>query len=271
MGQPPLSLVGFQKSFCALLLAHSLHHQCLLQQHLVVDHLHDPQMDQYCYGQTKGQHHIHHAGHFTAAGYHQHDVQHHNDARKKGHDQHLQRGQRLLPPPAPDNVGCKQASPHNSSNQQEQAAAVAPDFPDGNVLIPGKGVADCIFRQQAHNAVDKAGRELLVPASAEKEHRDQQVDNIQNHRFNIEKANVMPDRGHQKNCCQQGGPQAGKAESPAAAQKCIFHHDKGRPLANADQMPHQKPEHFLSHRQTAPSIPDRCCGSQHSRSGSRPA
>ena len=153
-------------------------------------------MDYYCYGQAKGQHHIHHAGHFAAAGYHQHDVQHHNDARKKGHDQHLQRGQRLLPPPAPDNVGRKQASPYNSSYQQEQAAAVAPDLPDGNVLAPGKGVADRVFRQQAHNAVDKAGRELLVPASAEKEHRDQQVDNIQNHRFNIEKANVMPDRGH---------------------------------------------------------------------------
>ncbi len=213
--------------------------------------------------------HVHHAGHFTAAGYHQHDVQRHNDARKKGHDQHLQRGQRLLPPPAPDNVGCKQASPHNSSYQQEQTAAIAPDLPDRNVLTPGKGVADCIFRQQAHNAVDQAGRELLVPASAEKEHRDQQVDNIQNHRFNIEKANVMPDRGRQKCCCQQGCPHAAETESPAAAQKCMVHHDKGRPLANADQMPHQ--EHFLSHPQTAPSIPDRCCGSQHSRSGSRPA
>ena len=48
-------------------------------------------------------------------------------------------------------------------------------------------------------------------------------------------------------------------------------HRAPKTLTNADQMPHQKPEHFLSHPQTAPSIPDRCCGSQHSRSGSRPA
>ena len=71
--------------------------------------------------------------------------------------------------------------------QRDQAAGVLPCFAGAHSCEPGIGIVDRVLHQQAHGAVDEAGRELIRHRPTKQLRRNKKVQHIEQDALHIEK------------------------------------------------------------------------------------
>ena len=265
VGQAALGGVGVHQRFGPLPLQRRLHMKLLLPGHLLIEHLNDVHVEEHRHRQAQRQQHHEGVGGFVLCRKHQDHVQHHDDAGEKGHDQRLRGFERPLILPLVREIGHHHAHDEVRECHGHKTSGPLPGHLKRRSGHPGDHIADRIFGEQAHGAVDEGGGQLLGQRPAEQQGGQQHIahivpDGLQREKADLEDQTERQHPGHQNNA-----PEPDMLHPPFAEVSAI-HQQEGGPLRHADHVPDEEPG-YLIHRQTAPSIPDRSPGWPHSRSG----
>ena len=265
VGQAALGGVGVHQRFGPLPLQRRLHMKLLLPGHLLIEHLDDVHVEEHRHRQAQRQQQHEGVGGFVLHRDHQDHVQHHDDAGKKGHDQRLRGFERPLILPLVREIGHHHAHDEVRERHGHQTSGPLPDHLKRRSGHPGDHIADRVFGEQAHGAVDEGGGQLLGQRPAEQQGGQQHIahivpDSLQREKADLEDQTERQHPGHQNNA-----PEPDMLHPPFAEVSAI-HQQEGGPLRHTDHVPDEEPG-YLIHRQTAPSIPDRSPGWPHSRSG----
>ena len=265
VGQAALGGVGVHQRFSPLPLQRRLHMKLLLPGHLLIEHLDDVHVEEHRHRQAQRQQQHEGVGGFVLHRDHQDHVQHHDDAGKKGHDQRLRGFERPLILPLVREIGHHHAHDEVRECHGHKTSGPLPGHLKRRSGHPGDHIADRVFGEQAHGAVDEGGGQLLGQRPAEQQGGQQNIahivpDGLQREKADLENQTERQHPGHQNNA-----PEPDMLHPPFAEVSAI-HQQEGGPLRHADHVPDEEPG-YLIHRQTAPSIPDRSPGWPHSRSG----